>query len=137
MAPGETKSVAHYDIAVEVDDKLKQQMNNFLLSTTTQQEIMGLDQKIYETVDSIKVLKTKREFMLGFASDSYGFINKWLISQSRDLKTILNFQGDPEEERKAEFYQKDWLKEGVCRYFYAKVQQRRAELERDLGVRQL
>lgn len=137
VAPGETKSVAHYDIAVEVDDKLKQQMNNFLLSTTTQQEIMGLDQKIYETVDSIKVLKTKREFMLGFASDSYGFINKWLISQSRDLKTILNLQGDPEEERKAEFYQKDWLKEGVCRYFYAKVQQRRAELERDLGVRQL
>ena len=49
----------------------------------------------------------------------------------------MNIEGDPEEERKAEFYQKDWLKEGVCRYFYAKVQQRRAELERDLGVRQL
>ena len=47
---------------------------------------MSLDQKIYETVDSIKALKTKREFMLSFASDPYGFINKWLISQSRDLK---------------------------------------------------
>ena len=50
---------------------------------------------------------------------------------------MTNVEGDPEEERKADFYQKDWLKEGVCRYFYAKVQQRRAELERDLGVRQL
>ena len=61
-------------------------MNNFLVSTVAQQEIMSLDQKIYETVDSIKALKTKREFMLSFASDPYGFINKWLISQSRDLK---------------------------------------------------
>lgn len=135
--PGETKSVTHWDISVEVDDTLKQQMNNFLVSTVAQQEIMSLDQKIYETVDSIKALKTKREFMLSFASDPYGFINKWLISQSRDLKVMLNIDGDPEEERKAGFYQKDWLKEGVCRYFYTKVQQRRAELERDLGVRQL
>ena len=52
-------------------------------------------------------------------------------------QVMTNYEGDPEEERKSEFYQKDWLKEGVCRYFYAKVQQRRAELERDLGVRQL
>ena len=70
-------------------------MNNFLVSTVAQQEIMSLDQKIYETVDSIKALKTKREFMLSFASDPYGFINKWLISQSRDLKvaqlTRVNF----------------------------------------------
>ena len=98
--------------------------------------------------------------MLSFASDPYGFVNKWLISQSRDLKVPIknfsylflkpdktvtfsitkvmqNVEGDPENERKADFYQKDWLKEGVCRYFYAKVQQRRAQLERDLGVRQL
>ena len=53
------------------------------------------------------------------------------------FQVMLNIEGDPEEERKADFYQADWLKEGVCRYFYAKVQQRRAELERDLGVRQL
>lgn len=137
VEPGENKSVTYWDIGVEVDDTLKQQMNNFLISTVTQQEIMNLDNKIYETVDSIKALKTKREFMLSFASDPYGFINKWLISQSRDLKVMTNVEGDPEEERKADFYQKDWLKEGVCRYFYAKVQQRRAELERDLGVRQL
>ena len=74
---------------MEVDDTLKQQMNNLLVSTVAQQEIMSLDQKIYETVDSIKALKTKREFMLSFASDPYGFINKWLISQSRDLKVRL------------------------------------------------
>ena len=53
------------------------------------------------------------------------------------LQVMLNLEGDPEEERQVDFYQKEWIKEGVCRYFYAKVQQRRAELEKDLGVRQL
>lgn len=35
----EQKQTACYDIDVEVDDTLKTQMNNFLLSTASQQEI--------------------------------------------------------------------------------------------------
>lgn len=35
----EQKKTACYDIDVEVDDTLKAQMNNFLLSTASQQEI--------------------------------------------------------------------------------------------------
>lgn len=35
----ENKKTACYDIEVEVDDNLKSQMNNFLLSTASQQEI--------------------------------------------------------------------------------------------------
>lgn len=35
----EQKQTACYDIDVEVDDTLKAQMNNFLLSTASQQEI--------------------------------------------------------------------------------------------------
>jgi hypothetical protein len=35
----EQKKTACYDIEVEVDDTLKIQMNNFLLSTSSQQEI--------------------------------------------------------------------------------------------------
>ncbi len=35
----EQKKTACYDIEVEVDDTLKTQMNNFLLSTSSQQEI--------------------------------------------------------------------------------------------------
>lgn len=29
--------------------------------------------------------------------------------------------GNPEEERKAEFYYQPWAQEAVCRYFYSKV----------------
>jgi SWI/SNF-related matrix-associated actin-dependent regulator of chromatin subfamily D len=61
-------------------------MNNFLLSTASQQEIQGLDAKIHETVDTINQLKTNREFFLSFAKDPQQFIYKWIVSQTRDLK---------------------------------------------------
>lgn len=43
--------------------------------------------------------------------------------------------GSPEEERRAEFYYQSWSQEAVCRYFYTKVQQKRAELEQALNIR--
>uniref|UniRef100_T1JM85 DM2 domain-containing protein n=1 Tax=Strigamia maritima TaxID=126957 RepID=T1JM85_STRMM len=129
------KKTACYDIDVEVDDTLKTQMSNFLLSTANQQEIQSLDNKIHETVETINQLKTHREFFLSFAKDPQQFINKWLISQSRDLKTMTDVVGNPEEERHAEFYYQPWAQEAVCRYFYSKVQQKRVELEQALGIR--
>ncbi|KAF4525731.1 hypothetical protein B566_EDAN015245 [Ephemera danica] len=114
----EQKQTACYDIDVEVDDTLKTQMNNFLLSTASQQEI-----------------QTNREFFLSFAKDPQQFINKWIISQTRDLKTMTDVVGNPEEERRSEFYYQPWAQEAVCRYFYTKVQQKRAELEQALGIR--
>lgn len=102
-------------------------MNNFLLSTASQQEIQSLDNKIHETVETINQLKTNREFFLSFAKDPQQFINKWIISQTRDLKTMTDVVGNPEEERRADFYYQPWAQEAVCRYFYTKVQQKRAE----------
>ncbi|XP_026472787.1 brahma-associated protein of 60 kDa-like [Ctenocephalides felis] len=131
----ESKQTACYDIDVEVDDTLKTQMNNFLLSTASQQEIQGLDGKIHETVDTINQLKTNREFFLSFSQDPQQFINKWIVSQTRDLKTMTDIVGNPEEERRAEFYYQSWTTEAVSRYFYTKVQQKRAELEQALGIR--
>lgn len=130
----ETKQTACYDIDVEVDDTLKNQMNNFLLSTASQQEIQGLDSKIHETVDTINQLKTNREFFLSFAKDPQTFIHKWIVSQSRDLKTMTDVVGNPEEERRSEFYYQQWTGEAVSRYFFTKVNQKRQELEQALGI---
>ena len=99
----------------QVDDTLKTQMNNFLLSTASQQEIQSLDNKIHETVETINSLKTSREFFLSFAKDPQLFINKWLQSQSRDLKTMTDVTGNPEEERRVDFYYQPWVTESVCR----------------------
>ncbi|XP_040563589.1 brahma-associated protein of 60 kDa [Lepeophtheirus salmonis] len=131
----EQKKTACYDIDVEVDDALKAQMNSFLVSTASQQEIQSLDSKIHETVDTIKTLKVHREFYLSFSKDPQLFINKWLISQSRDLKTMTNVAGHPEEERHTDFYGQAWIHEAVSRYFYSKIQQKRAELDTALGIR--
>jgi len=131
----ETKKTACYDIDVEIDDTLKTQMNNFLLSTASQQEIQSLDNKIHETVETINNLKTSREFFLSYAKDPQLFIDKWLKSQSRDLKTMTDVTGNPEEERRVDFYYQPWVNESVCRYFYGKIQQKRAELDSGFGIR--
>ena len=114
---------------------MKTQTNSFLLSTASQQEIAPLDNKIHETVETINQLKTQREFMLSFARDPQGFISDWLQSQCRDLKTMTKVVGNPEEERRTEFYFQPWAQEAMCQYFYSKVQQRRQELEQVLGIR--
>jgi SWI/SNF-related matrix-associated actin-dependent regulator of chromatin subfamily D len=66
-----------------VDDTLKTQMNNFLLSTASQQEIQSLDNKIHETVDTINSLKTSREFFLSFAKVSLNIIRFMAVPKSR------------------------------------------------------
>uniref|UniRef100_H2ZUC3 SWI/SNF related BAF chromatin remodeling complex subunit D3 n=1 Tax=Latimeria chalumnae TaxID=7897 RepID=H2ZUC3_LATCH len=133
--PNDQKKTACYDIDVEVEDPLKGQMSSFLLSTANQQEITALDNKIHETIESINQLKIQRDFMLSFSKDPKGYIQDWLKSQSRDLKVMTDVVGNPEEERRAEFYHEPWSQEAVSRYFYCKIQQRRQELEQALAVR--
>ncbi|XP_073182118.1 SWI/SNF-related matrix-associated actin-dependent regulator of chromatin subfamily D member 2 isoform X2 [Lepidochelys kempii] len=133
--PNDQKKTACYDIDVEVDDPLKAQMSNFLASTTNQQEIASLDTKIHETIESINQLKTQRDFMLSFSNNPQDFIQEWIKSQRRDLKIITDVIGNPEEERRADFYHQPWAQEAAGRHIFAKVQQRRQELEQVLGIR--
>jgi len=131
----DAKKTACYDIDVDIDDPLKVQMNTFVMSTQNQNEVTGLDTKIHETVESINLLKTQREFFLGFSKDPQEFISNFLISQTRDLKTMTDVVGNPEEERRADYFHEPWVNEGVNRYFFSLVQQRRHELEQALMMR--
>lgn len=131
----ETKKTSCYDIDVEIEDPIKGIMNNFLLSTQNQQEITLLDNKIHETVDTINQLKNNRQFLTSFSQDPQQFIDKWLMSQNRDLKVMQDVASGGEEERKSDFFYQPWTQEGVCRYFYSKVQSKRNELEQALGIR--
>uniref|UniRef100_A0A671PGF6 SWI/SNF-related matrix-associated actin-dependent regulator of chromatin subfamily D member 2-like n=1 Tax=Sinocyclocheilus anshuiensis TaxID=1608454 RepID=A0A671PGF6_9TELE len=133
--PNDQKKTACFDIDVEVDDPLKAQMTSFLSSTTSQQEITALEMTIHETIESINQLKTQRDFMLSFSNYPQDFIQDWLKSQSRDLKLMTDTVGNPEEERRTDFYHSPWVKEAVGRYIFSKVQQRRQELEQVLGIR--
>ena len=77
-----------------------------------------MDNKIQETVETINSLKTSREFFLSSAKDPQLFINKWMQSQSRDLKTMTDVTGSPEEERRVDYYYQPWVSEGVCRFYH-------------------
>jgi hypothetical protein len=37
------------------------------------------------------------------------------------LQTMTDVVGNPEEERRADFFYQPWSQEAVCRYFYGKV----------------
>ena len=52
-----------------------------------------------------------------------------------DLKMMTDVAGNPEEERHTDFYYQPWASEAVCRYFYQKIQQKRAELDSVLGLK--
>lgn len=64
--PNDQKKTACYDIDVEVDDTLKTQMNSFLLSTASQQEIAGLDNKVQTTHTSPPCTERGLLFPAGF-----------------------------------------------------------------------
>uniref|UniRef100_A0A803J2T1 Uncharacterized protein n=1 Tax=Xenopus tropicalis TaxID=8364 RepID=A0A803J2T1_XENTR len=104
-------------------------MSSFQADISSYRDInAGCYRVIHETIESINQLKIQRDFMLSFSRDPKGYIQDWLLSQSRDLKVRPG-------QRRADFYQEPWSQEAVSRYFYCKIQQRRQELEQSLGVR--
>ncbi|KAI8364315.1 BAF60b [Choanephora cucurbitarum] len=118
-----------YDIEVELDSMVRQKMMQIVSSTQTQKEIMALDDKIVQCVQSINNSKIKRDFLLQFSKQPVEFINKWIASQARDLEVILGeSKVNLEEMRQTEFYKQPWMKEAVFHYLTTKTQQRMQEL---------
>ncbi|CAI5444720.1 unnamed protein product [Caenorhabditis angaria] len=132
---GQEKTSACYDIDVELEDPLKAQMATFVHNQSSATEVANLDQKIYDVVEQINEMKKRRDFYVRFADEPNDFIKKWMISQSSDLKTLTEASGDGEAERRFDHYLKPETDEAVYRYMYQKIQQKRAELEQSLGVR--
>lgn len=131
----EPKKTVCYDIDVEIDDPTKYKMGQFLNTLQNQNDLVAFDNKICDHVDQIKQAKMHRDFFTGFSQEPKSFIEKWIVSQSRDLKLVNEMNEQPEEERRAEYYQQPWVNEAVSRYLYSKVQQKRAELEQSLGIK--
>ncbi|KAI9469002.1 MAG: hypothetical protein EXX96DRAFT_492611 [Benjaminiella poitrasii] len=81
-----TQSPIAYDMDVELDNVLKQKMMNTVASTQPQKEVMALDDKIVQCVQSINNSKMKRDFLIQFTTNPIEFINKWITSQARELE---------------------------------------------------
>lgn len=123
------QSAQAYDLDVELDSVVRTKMMQTVAATQTQKEIMQLDDKIVQCVQSINNSKIKRDFLMQFAQHPVEFINKWIASQARDLEVILGeTKVNLEEMRQTDFYKQPWVKEAVFHYLTAKTQQRMQEL---------
>ncbi|CAI2302865.1 unnamed protein product [Caenorhabditis sp. 36 PRJEB53466] len=124
-----------YDIDVELEDPVKQQMMAFIHNPALINDLQMLDQKCYDIVEQINELKTRRDFYARFHADPVQFIEKFVVSQANDLKILGELNGDTEADRHVESYTRPEAEEGVQRYMFQKVNQKRMELEQSLGVR--
>lgn len=86
-------STKAYDMDVELDSVVRQKMMNVVASSQSQKDIMALDDKIVQCVQSINNSKIKRDFLMQFSRNPIEFINKWITSQARDLEVrSISFQ---------------------------------------------
>lgn len=115
-------------VTFNFDIEIENTIDTEILSHHTN-EIRQLDEEVFGLVAEIKRSLSNYEFFSNFSQDPLQAINKWLASQSSDLKIMTDQIGDAEEERKADFYHQPWMREAVGRYFYRKVQERRNELD--------
>ncbi|CAJ0582787.1 unnamed protein product, partial [Mesorhabditis spiculigera] len=128
-------NTACYDIEVEVDDHLKQHFLTFMQLQSNNHDIYQLDQRIYDLVDQANELQKRRDFFKDFSENPNRFISRWIEAQTNELKRVSEQHGEIEEEKKAETYLQPNIPEAVHRHYYAKIQQRRHELEQSLGLR--
>uniref|UniRef100_A0A7E4UR55 SWIB/MDM2 domain-containing protein n=1 Tax=Panagrellus redivivus TaxID=6233 RepID=A0A7E4UR55_PANRE len=128
---------ACYDIDVEIEDPLKAPMTHFLQNMTNVNDIQHLDNKLYDLAEQVSEWKLRVDYYRRMADDPQGFVQKWLKSQENDLKVITGKNAETESERHVERYLQPQMQEGVFRYLYNKVQQRRKELEMGINSKSL
>lgn len=115
-----------YDIEVNVQDtsliESARKAGVFGLGLPQSTEYEALSEKHMVALQKIAEHKKRRDFFEGFCSNPVQFINHLILSQTRDLKVLGGSTGrNPEEERRASFYQQQWVYEAVPRYLLRKA----------------
>ncbi|ODQ65243.1 hypothetical protein NADFUDRAFT_83280 [Nadsonia fulvescens var. elongata DSM 6958] len=104
-----------FDIVVEIDDPVQEQMAEMLSNWHNDQpEIIAIDDQIALTIQSLNNSRLRREFFYQLSSNPAEFCKKWIASQARDLKVISGDKGFNEEEvRRSDFYSDEFLSESI------------------------
>ncbi|WEW55014.1 SWI/SNF and RSC complex subunit Ssr3 [Emydomyces testavorans] len=83
---------AIYDIRVAVDDPLRNKMLQVITSSdfpTMLRQVSSLDDQLALIVQALHHSKAKHSFYTNLSQDPVTFIKRWILSQRRDLDTIL------------------------------------------------
>lgn len=115
-----------YDVRVNVQDtsliESARRAGVFGLDLPHSAEFEALREKHMLALTKIAEHKKRRDFFQGFSSNPVQFINHLILSQTRDLKVLGGSTGrNTEEERRASFYQQQWVHEAVPRYLLRKA----------------
>lgn len=84
---GETQR-SIYEIDVEVEENPKDSMGATMMSTANLQEVQQLDEKICDTLESIKLTRSSFDLYTSFAKDPHRFTSRWLAAHSSDLSKM-------------------------------------------------
>ncbi|CAI0446418.1 unnamed protein product [Linum tenue] len=112
---------ACYDIDVDVPFPVQTDISKFFEDTGRQKEIDAYDKIISDSIKKIHERCRRRGFFLGFSRSPAEFINKFIASQTEDLKLIAGDNNcSTEEEQHADFYNEPWVEDAVLRYLNRK-----------------
>lgn len=85
-------------------------------------EFEALNERHLLSLEKLAHHKKRRDFFESFCSNPVQFINHLILSQTRDIRVLGGSTGrNPEEERRAPFYQQQWVHEAVPRYLLRKA----------------
>lgn len=130
-----------YDIQVNMEDRLLsesvQKSGIFGMTYPSSFDYQVLEEKHVEALEKIALHKRRRDFFEGFYRSPVEFINHLTLSQTRDLKVLGGSTGrNPEEERRASFYQQQWVHEAIPRYLLRKAIADTAKKTSDAALKQ-
>nr|XP_043636853.1 SWI/SNF complex component SNF12 homolog [Erigeron canadensis] len=110
-----------YDVLVDVPFSLDKDMSTFLENLEKHKEIDACDEAICSAIKKIHEHRRRRAFFLGFSQSPSEFVDAFIASQSKDLKTAAgDATRNAEKEQRAEFYNQPWVEDAVIRYLNRK-----------------
>ncbi|XP_071733374.1 SWI/SNF complex component SNF12 homolog [Rutidosis leptorrhynchoides] len=110
-----------YDVLVDVPFSLDKDMSNFLENLEKHREIDACDEAICSAIKKIHEHRRRRAFFLGFSQSPSEFVDAFIASQSKDLKTAAgDATRNAEKEQRSEFYNQPWVEDAVIRYLNRK-----------------
>ncbi|KAD6118861.1 hypothetical protein E3N88_10132 [Mikania micrantha] len=110
-----------YDVLVDIPFTLDKDMFKFLQNLEKHGEIDACDEAICSAIKKIHEHRRRRAFFLGFSQSPSEFINDFVASQSKDLKTAAgDATCNAEKEQRAAFYNQPWIEDAVIRYLNRK-----------------
>ncbi|KAK9729085.1 SWI/SNF and RSC complex subunit Ssr3 [Basidiobolus ranarum] len=123
-----------YDMLVDGDEINKGKSSSNSNSHGYPKEIVNLDEKIMQCIQSMGNSKSKRDFLLDFSKHPVRFIDKYLTNHCQESEvavgeSVVNL----EDQRNSEFYKQPWVDTSVVHYLSAKTQQRMQELMKMVG----